>query len=130
MSTYIADICIQLIVVERELAEPEVDIGVGIARIEHTRLDKRRTRIKEERELALSDPDTAASDLRDGNVFCVAGMAERDGAVLGQVRSYLSGVLGEVEVLAIGFEETALAIVLDGDTGDVGVDVAQIAVIL
>lgn len=41
----IADVCVKLVVVERELAEAEVDTGVWIAWIQYARFDQCRPRV-------------------------------------------------------------------------------------
>ncbi len=62
---YVADVGVQLVVVEGEFAEAEVNVRIGVAGVEHGRLDQRGAGVQEEVELVFYDPDPAAGDLWD-----------------------------------------------------------------
>jgi hypothetical protein len=85
----VADIGVQLRIVEGELRESKVDVCIRIAGVEDAGLDEGRSAwIEEEGEfLAAGDPDAAAGDLGDGDGDGVAWGAEGDGAVFGEGRA-------------------------------------------
>lgn len=60
----VADVGVELVVVEGEFAEAEVDVGVWIAGVEYGWLDEGRAGFQEEVEFVFYDPDPTAGDLR------------------------------------------------------------------
>jgi len=62
---YVADVGVQLVVVEGEFAEAEVDVGVWITGVEHGWLDQGWAGVQEEVELVFYDPDPTAGYLWD-----------------------------------------------------------------
>jgi hypothetical protein len=73
----VADVGVQLGIVEGELGESEVNVGVGVAGVEDARLDEGRPAgVEQEGQfLAARDPDAAAGDLGDGGGESVAWAA-------------------------------------------------------
>lgn len=61
---HIADVRIQLIIIQSKLAETEVDVGVGITRVQDGWLHECWTRVEQEGKLAVNDPYPATSNLR------------------------------------------------------------------
>lgn len=125
----IADVGKQLIVVERELAKRKVDIGIRVAGVQDRGLDEGGAAawaagVEEEGEFGGGrEPDAAAGDLGDGQGDGVARGAERDGAVLGEGLEDFVARWGGGEVRgAVGEDEDAGLVVLDGEAGDEGVD--------
>lgn len=76
---HVADVGVQLVVVERELGEPPVRVDVGVRRVRDRRFHQRRARVEEERERRVDrEPDPSAGDVRDRHRHRVARGSERD----------------------------------------------------
>lgn len=128
----VADIRKHLRRIERELAKAKVHLRVGVARVEHRRLDERgaaarAARVEEEGEAvrAAREPDAPAGDRGDGASGGVFWGAEGDGAVDGEGLEDFGGGGGEVERAGVGLEEDAFALVRargEGEARDVGED--------
>lgn len=115
---YIADIDKQLPAVESELAEREIGIGIGVSWVEDRGLDESRAGVDEELQaLAGGEPDAATGDARDSRNDGVAGGAEVDGDVLGQVLAGRGWGGRVVRGFGICGEDEQFAAVVDGLAG-------------
>jgi hypothetical protein len=118
---YIADIDKQLPAVEGELAEREIGIGVRVSWVEDRGLDESRTRVDEELQaLAGGEPDAATGNARDSRNDGVAGGAEGDGDVFGQVLAGRRWRGRVVRRFGICGKDEEFAAVVDGLAGWAG----------
>lgn len=127
----VADVGKQLVAVEGELGEAEVDIGIWVAGVEDRGFDHCWPGVQEELKLFVAGkPDATAGDLGDVHRDGVARRAQRDGTVLCQGRPDGRDLLRVVDISAVGLEEHALPVILDGDAGDVCPDLARVGLVL
>lgn len=102
----VADVDEDLGRVECELAEAEVDIVVGIVRIEDGGLNEAWAGVDSEGQWSADrEPDPAACYARDGRCYCVSGGSETDGDVGGDGRAGLRGTGRVVWSLCICLED-------------------------
>jgi hypothetical protein len=118
---YIADIDKQLPAVEGELAEREIGIGIGVSWVEDRGLNESRAGVDEELQaLAGGEPDAATGNARDSRNDGVAGGAEGDGDVFGQVLAGRRWRGRVVRRFGICGKDEQLAAVVDGLAGWAG----------
>ena len=120
---YIADIDKQLPAIESELAESKIGVGVGVGWVEDRGLNESRAGVDEELQtLAGGEPDAATGNARDSRNDGVAGGAEGDGDVFGQVLAGRRWGGRVVRRFGICGEDEEFAAVVDGLAGWVWVN--------
>ena len=122
----VADVGEQLRGVPGELAEAEIDIDVRVRWVQDGGLDQAGTRVQQECQLAIDgEPNTAASDVRDGDRLRRTRSTKRDGTIHRQRcagRRWRSGI---VRSLAICLDQNDGVVVVDCRAGDITVDGAR-----
>ena len=115
---HIADVDEQLPAVEGELAESKVGVGIRVGRVEDRRLHEAWAGVQEELQtLARGEPDAATGNARDSRNDGVAGRAEMDRDIFGQVLTGQGWRRRVVRRFGIRRKAEQFALVVDGLAG-------------
>ena len=119
----IADIRKQLTFIKRKLRKVPLQSNIGIARISHTRLYQRRTRVQCKGDgTADAKPEACAGEVGDCHARGGLGTSELDGAVSLEGRPDGGGGGGKVGRAAVGGEEEEGVGGVEREAGYGGVD--------